>query len=185
MFVDSIFIIFISVCTALFSEGLTWLLVYRTEKYQGLKADVERQCKKIEKKKESTDMSDLKSKKKLEKEEERLKTTNREISMVKMKSLFFIGITFTALLSMFSTIFEGRVVAHLPFTPLSYVQSLSHRNLLGDDLTDCSFIFYYILVTACVRQNIQKGLGFAPSRAASKHGPGIFTPQQNASGKLF
>ena len=26
--------------------GLTWLLVYRTEKYQRLKAEVEKQCKK-------------------------------------------------------------------------------------------------------------------------------------------
>ena len=29
-----------------FISGLTWLLVYRTEKYQKLKADVDRQCKK-------------------------------------------------------------------------------------------------------------------------------------------
>ena len=31
-----------------FIPGLTWLLVYRTEKYQRLKTDVERQCKKSE-----------------------------------------------------------------------------------------------------------------------------------------
>ena len=48
------------------------------------------------------------------------------------------------------------------------IQGLSHRNLLGDDMTDCSFIFLYILCTMSIRQNIQKALGFAPSRAASK-----------------
>lgn len=41
--------------------------------------------------------------------------------------------------------FDGRVVAKLPFTPISWVQGLSHRNLSGDDYTDCSFIFLYIL----------------------------------------
>lgn len=185
MWVDAVFIIFISTCTALLGEGLTWFLVYKTEKYQRLKAEVEKQCKKIEKKKETSDLSDAKNKKKLEREEERLKTTNRDLSMVKMKSLFFIGITFTALLSMFNTIFEGRVVAHLPFTPISWVQGLSHRSLPGNDLTHCSFIFFYILCTMSIRQNIQKALGFAPSRAASKHAPSIFSPQQNTSPLKF
>jgi len=185
MWVDAVFTLFISVCTALFGEGLTWLLVYRTEKYQRLKTEVERQAKKIEKMKENADLSDVKNKKKLEKDEEKLKVTNRDLSMVKMKSLFFIGITFTALLSMFNTIFEGRVVAHLPFWPVSWIQGISHRNLSGEDYYECSFIFFYILCTMSIRQNVQKALGFAPSRAASKHGPSIFAPQQNNAGLRF
>lgn len=48
--------------------------------------------------------------------------------------------------------FDGRVVAKLPFIPLSYIQGLSHRNLLGEDYTDCSFIFLYILCTMSIRQ---------------------------------
>lgn len=36
--------------------------------------------------------------------------------------------------------------------PLSYIQGLSHRNLLGEDFTDCSFIFLYILCTMSIRQ---------------------------------
>ncbi|RXG69484.1 Calcium load-activated calcium channel [Armadillidium vulgare] len=158
MWADTIFIVIISICTALFGEGLTWLLVYRTEKYQKLKA---------EKKKESHgEMADRQQKKKIEREEEKLKNSNRDLSMVKMKSMFAIGFAFTALLSMFNSIFDGRVVAKLPFTPLSWLQGLSHRNLLGQDYTDCSFIFLYILCTMSIRQNIQKLLGFAPSRTA-------------------
>uniref|UniRef100_A0A1A9W9Y2 Uncharacterized protein n=1 Tax=Glossina brevipalpis TaxID=37001 RepID=A0A1A9W9Y2_9MUSC len=49
---------------------------------------------------------------------------------------------------------------------------LSNRNLLGEDCMDCSFIFLYILCTMFIRQNIQQLLGFALSRAASKHGGG-------------
>ncbi len=42
--------------------------------------------------------------------------------MVKMKSMFAIGFAFTSLLSMFNSIFDGRVVAKLPFTPITWFQ---------------------------------------------------------------
>jgi len=177
MWHDSVIILLISITTALVGEGFTWLMVYRTEKYKKLKGEVEKQCKKLEKKKESiNEASGKQQKKKLEREEEKLKNHNRDLSMVKMKSMFAIGFAFTALLSMFNSIFDGRVVAKLPFVPIGMVQGLSHRNLVGDDFTDCSFIFLYILCTMSIRQNIQKMLGFAPSRAASKQSNNMFAP---------
>merc|ERR1712025_1445701 len=155
--------------------------VYRTDKYQRLKNDIERQTKKLEKKKEAHGDStlDRTQKRKMEREEERLKSTNRDLMMVKMKSMFAIGFAFTSLLSMFNSIFDGKVVAKLPFTPVSWIQGLSHRNLMGQDFTDCSFIFLYILCTMSIRQNIQKALGFAPSRAASKQAGSMWNPDPN------
>uniref|UniRef100_A0A8C5RVC9 Calcium load-activated calcium channel n=1 Tax=Laticauda laticaudata TaxID=8630 RepID=A0A8C5RVC9_LATLA len=47
MFADTVLIVFISVCTALLAEGITWVLVYRTDKYKRLKAEVEKQSKKF------------------------------------------------------------------------------------------------------------------------------------------
>jgi calcium load-activated calcium channel len=129
----------------------------------------------VEKRKENHDSLDKNHKKKIERDEEKLKNNNRDLSLVKMKSMFATGFAFTALLSMFNSIFDGRIVARLPFTPISWIQGLSHRNLPGDDYTECSFIFLYILCTMSIRQNIQKMLGFAPSRAASKQG-GLFAP---------
>ncbi|KAM8999318.1 calcium load-activated calcium channel isoform 1-T1 [Sarcophilus harrisii] len=153
MFADTLLIVFISVCTALLAEGITWVLVYRTDKYKRLKAEVEKQSKKLEKKKETiTESAGRQQKKKIERQEEKLKNNNRDLSMVRMKSMFAIGFCFTALMGMFNSIFDGRVVAKLPFTPLSYIQGLSHRNLLGEDYTDCSFIFLYILCTMSIRQ---------------------------------
>ncbi|XP_045193875.1 calcium load-activated calcium channel-like [Mercenaria mercenaria] len=180
MLADCLLIIFISICTAFLGEGLTWLLVYRTEKYKKLKAEVEKQSKKLEKQKE-VEASDRSQKKKIERQEERLKNNNRDLSMVKMKSMFAIGFAFTSLLSMFNSIFDGRVVAKLPFVPISFIQGISHRNLAGEDYTDCSFIFLYILCTMSIRQNIQKMLGLAPSRAASKQGGGFFSPPTQMS----
>jgi len=180
MLEDTLLILFIAVATALFSEGLTYLLIYRTEQYKKLTAEVEKNTKKLEKKKEAVaDISKQSGqKKKIERVEERLKSHNRDLSMVKMKSMFAIGFTFTALMGMFNSIFDGRVVAKLPFIPLSWFHGLSHRNIRGEDFTDCSFIFFYILCTMAIRSNIQKLLGFAPSRAVSKAGGGLFSPPQ-------
>lgn len=175
MWSDTVLIIFISLCTAFLGEGLTWLLVYRTDKFQKLKAEIEKQSKKLEKRKETLgDSLDKQHKKKIERDEEKLKNNNRDLSLVKMKSMLATGFAFTALLSMFNSIFDGRIVARLPFLPISWIQGLSHRNLPGDDYTECSFIFLYILCTMSIRQNIQKLLGFAPSRAASKQSGGLF-----------
>ncbi|XP_060546177.1 calcium load-activated calcium channel isoform X1 [Pantherophis guttatus] len=162
-------------------SGITWVLVYRTDKYKRLKAEVEKQSKKLEKKKETiTESAGRQQKKKIERQEEKLKNNNRDLSMVRMKSMFAIGFCFTALMGMFNSIFDGRVVAKLPFIPLSYIQGLSHRNLLGEDCTDCSFIFLYILCTMSIRQNIQKLLGLAPSRAATKQAGGFLGPPPQA-----
>lgn len=46
MWSDTLLIVFISICTALLGEGLTYGLVYRTDKYQKLKTEVEKQSKK-------------------------------------------------------------------------------------------------------------------------------------------
>jgi len=129
MYADTLFILSISIFTAFLGEGLTWLLVYRTETYKKLKFEVEKQSKKLEKQKEVVgETSDRSSKKKIERQEERLKNNNRDLSLVKMKSMFAIGFCFTALLSMFNSIFDGRVVAKLPFIPFSLIQNLSQES---------------------------------------------------------
>lgn len=46
MLSDSLLILFISIFTALLSEGLSWFLIYRTEKYKRLQIEVEKQTKK-------------------------------------------------------------------------------------------------------------------------------------------
>lgn len=129
---DCLLIIAIAFGTALAGEGITWLLVYRSDHYKRLKADMDKKTKKLEKKKQEVgDTNDKNIKRKLEREEERLKATNRDMSMFKMKSMFAIGLAFTALLSTFNSIFEGRVVAKLPFYPIGFIQGLSHRNLVS------------------------------------------------------
>ncbi|XP_055332280.1 calcium load-activated calcium channel-like [Paramacrobiotus metropolitanus] len=175
MIADAVLIIVVSFIASAIGEGLTWLLVYRTDRYKKLKAEIDRQVKKVEKKKKEETAVSRNKKKMLDREEGKLKHNNRELSMVKMKSIFAIGVAFSAMLSIFSALFEGKVVAKLPFIPFGLFQGLSHRNLLGSDYTDCSYLFLYILCTMSIRQNLQKILGFAPARSSNQNA-GFFTP---------
>ncbi|CAI8039014.1 Calcium load-activated calcium channel [Geodia barretti] len=53
MLEDSLLIVFVSFCTAFLSEGILYLLVYRTEHYNRLKTEVERRSKKLERQREN------------------------------------------------------------------------------------------------------------------------------------
>uniref|UniRef100_A0AC34QG87 Phenylalanine--tRNA ligase beta subunit n=1 Tax=Panagrolaimus sp. JU765 TaxID=591449 RepID=A0AC34QG87_9BILA len=174
MYLDALLVIGIAFLTAALGEGLTYLMVYRTDEYKRLTNLMERKTKQVEKRKGTAESAAATKadKKKLEREEDQLKGANKAMSMFKMKSVFAIGITFTALLNVFSSMFEGHVVAKLPFYPISLIQSISHRNLIGNDYTDCNFVFLYILCTMTIRQNMQKFLGFAPSRAVARQNQG-------------
>jgi hypothetical protein len=92
--------------TASLAEGLTWLLVYRTEKYQKLKAEVDRQSRKLEKRKEAfgETVTSKNQKRRLNLEEEKLKSNNRDLSAVRMKSMMAIGFCFTALLGTLNSV---------------------------------------------------------------------------------
>ena len=47
-FFDALPIVIAAIFTAAFSEGLSWLLIYRTESYKELKKTIELQSKKVD-----------------------------------------------------------------------------------------------------------------------------------------
>ena len=48
MLADSLLIVFVSFCTAFLSEGILYVLVYRTDHYTRLKTEIEKRSKKCE-----------------------------------------------------------------------------------------------------------------------------------------
>lgn len=55
--------------------------------------------------------------------------------------------------------FDGRVVAKLPFEPFGFVSGITHRNIPGNNMQECSFLFIYILSSLFFRNNIMKLAG--------------------------
>lgn len=155
--------------TTALSEGIVWATTYRTTKYKGMKADLEKGAKKLEKMKEEIlTKNDVKIAKKIEREEERLKAASKDLQACKSKSMIVIAIMTISIMTMLNKYYSGMIVAKLPFEPFGFIRGIAHRNLEGEDFTDCSFIFLYILCNMSLRSSFQKLCGFNTSRAVDK-----------------
>ena len=150
--------------SASFAELVSWYLVYRTPAYKSVKSQIERVAKKLDEKKGEQAKAKKHDRvvKKLEKE---LKRAKMVMQAQTFRSTFILAIVMIVLMSYMNSYYAGVVVAKLPFVPFSFIQSLSHRNLEGDDMTDCSMIFLYVVAGMGVRANLKKILGHEPPKA--------------------
>lgn len=176
---DSLTVVGISLCTALVCEAISWLLIYRTSSYKSLKSTIDKASKKLETMK-TTDASPAASillkksskTKKMDRVETSLKESSRDLSIFKFKSGGVVALVLFMVFGLLNSLFEGKAVAKIPFVPIRLVQKMSHRGLPGDDMTDCSMAFLYLLCSISIRTNLQKFLGFSPPRGAA--GAGLF-----------
>ena len=143
--------------------GISWLLIYRTPEYQKNKREVERLQAKgkstfhklysvdtrhnefhgtVDAAKKETHSIDKKKvkQKQLQKNEKDLQQINMKLTMTKMKSFFFLMLLMVASYALLNSLYEGQPVVQLPFTPIGFIQGLSHRGLSGEDYTQGSAV---------------------------------------------
>jgi calcium load-activated calcium channel len=135
-------------------------MIYSKPIYQTLTKDIESLARKVEQKREEGDTIDKVSKKKNVQMEDRLKALQSEMTTLKFKSTIMIGLFLIVTMSSLSNYFDGIPVARLPFEPISLIRSMTHRGLGGEDYTECSYIFIYMMASFLLRGNIQKIFGF-------------------------
>ncbi|KAL6880125.1 hypothetical protein ACP4OV_011690 [Aristida adscensionis] len=180
--------------TAMLSEAIFWLLIYRTATYNSLRASIERHSRKLDALKSAASAGDGASgssstlgssgagatsssgsrAKKMDRVETSLKDAAQELSLAKLKSGAVVAAVLFVVFDLLNSLFEGRAVATLPFAPVPLVQSMSHRGLPRTDPTDCSMVFLYFFCSMSIRTNLQKLLGFAPPRVAAAAAGGLF-----------
>ncbi|PWA47170.1 hypothetical protein CTI12_AA500270 [Artemisia annua] len=170
---DSLTIVATSFLTAVVCEAISWLLIYRRTSYKSLKTAIDKASKKLETMKTDNMVSKKNKAKKIDRVETTLKESTRDLSLFKFKSGTVVALVLFIVFGLMNSLYEGRVVAKLPFVPFKIVQKMSHRGLRGDDYTDCSMAFLYFLCSISIRTNLQKFLGFSPPRGAA--GDGLFT----------
>src|SRR3989338_8753911 len=137
-------LLFASFLNGIFTEGITWVLIYRTEEYQSTKQTIDKLSKKVERNK-AVVIPSKKTKKKLERNEATLKELNAEMQKSKFKSTFAVMFCLVALYNLLSSWLDGVIVAKLPFVPIGFLQGWTHRNLPGTDFSDCAFLFIYVV----------------------------------------
>lgn len=183
---DSLAVVGISFCTAIVCEAISWILIYRTNSYKNLRNSIDKAAKKLETMKTDTNskISAKKSKtKKIDRVESSLKESSRDLSLFKFKSGGVVALVLFVVFGLLNSLFEGKVVAKLPFKPFGLIMKMSHRGLQGNDSTDCSMAFLYFLCSISIRTNLQKLLGFSPPRGASA---GLFPlPDPKTNWKCF
>lgn len=172
--------------SALLSEAFAWYMIYRTSDYHRLKNNLDKANKRLDKKKLEEPVAVLKSTtvgtkaakgkdkkgneskqdKKLTMLEKEVESTNRDLTLFKMKTnmatMMMHLFTFYAL----KTQYEGIVVARLPFEPFAMIRGLSHRGISGDDYRECGVILIYVLCSMAIKPNLQRALGHAPPKTA-------------------
>lgn len=175
-YVDALVVVGVSVMAALIIEAVAWAVVYRTARYEGMKAVIKRTSRKVEGRQKRSKGGQLRDKKK-DRYETSLKEATSHMTQAKVQLGVVTSVTLLVVFGYLSSLFDGKVVAKLPFKPFSFLQKVSHRSLPGDDATDCAMAFVYMLCSMSIRPNLQKLLGFAPPRGAG--GPGLFAlPEQ-------
>lgn len=160
----------VSILSGLAIEGISWVLVYRTPNYKRLKAELERTNKRLEAMRSSVTPASQKDKKnKKEKRlEENMSSVSRDLTATKFKTGIITGVLLLVLYQVMNRYVSGKVVAKLPFIPLTFMQRVTHYKLEGDDFTDCAATFIFVLSSVGLRSNLQKLLGTTPPRAVAQ-----------------
>eukprot|EP01068_Selenidium_serpulae_P004577 Selendium_serpulae@DN3644_c1_g1_i1.p4 len=158
---DTVVVLIFGLIGALISEGLPWLFVYRKPTFMGLKNDFVKAHRKIEHEKLYRSKT-AKKDSKIKGQEEQQQRRSQQIQMTRMKANFMSIIVFVVVVPVLYGIYDGVVVAKLPFTPKLMVATLSHQTLGGNDFTDCSMMFLYAVSAMFFRNNLQRLMGTTP-----------------------
>lgn len=166
-FFDGAQIIVLALLTNCISEALLWHTTYKTTKYKGMKLELEKGTKKLEKmKKEMETKNDPKLSKRIEQEESRLKFSQKDLTQCKSKSMMVVSFLTIFCMYFLRKFFAGKIVAVLPFEPIWMIKSLAHSGLEGEsEITQCGFIFIYVLSNVSLKASISKFCGFTTTRA--------------------
>ncbi len=156
-----------SVVASFTIEGLSWLLVYRTANFKRLQSELDRSSRKLEVIKAAPSTATKKDKKQTRLEDQ-LKSTSQQLNATRFRTGLITSGLLLLLYRLITTALDGVVVAKLPFEPPGFMQKVTHAGLMGSDITDCSAAFMYVVGAVGIRTNVQKLMGFAPSRAAAK-----------------
>eukprot|EP00892_Ulva_mutabilis_P002498 jgi/Ulvmu1/12249/UM086_0040.1 len=150
-----------TVLAVVLNEMLSWLLVYRTDRYTRLKQNLLQAEKRLETLKSNT-VSTAKSKKKKEtRTESQMKANMAELQKTRTVTMMVNGVLMLIFYQVLARGFKGVAVAKMPFEPLPLLRYFTHRGLPADsDPCDVSVSFVYLLCQVMLRTVVSKTFNF-------------------------
>ncbi|KAJ1982230.1 Calcium load-activated calcium channel [Dimargaris cristalligena] len=152
------------------AEYMGYRLVYSTEDYQFLKESLARTQKRLaqEEDNDSGTGNPKRRERRLEELRKQIKTNQSRASGMTMRlSLMTAALQIAAFYVLGSVLLPGVTVAKLPFEPFGLVQGLSHRGLEGDNPTDCSPVFLFVVASLFTKAAIQRYFNLSIRQASA------------------
>eukprot|EP01070_Trichotokara_eunicae_P010009 Trichotokara_eunicae@DN6230_c0_g1_i10.p1 len=165
---DTLAVVLTALAVACTSEGVSWFFFFRKDDFKELTSSINRISGKLDAKRET--MKPGKKETRLQAQEETLKRKIQEYQTLRMKAGFSSSLLYIVFVPMIYQAFDGIVVAKLPFVPILMFRTLAHQSLGGNDFTDCSMMFLYVVSLTSFRANIQKLVGNSTPKAVKAVG---------------
>ncbi|KAJ2550391.1 hypothetical protein EV175_004089 [Coemansia sp. RSA 1933] len=149
------------------SEAVSYALVYRTDEFQHLKQKIIQNELKLDEEKQALGSSSGKHRqRRIESIEAMLSATRSKAGGLQLRSTLVVGVMQLVFIYIVNLLFSGKIVATLPFEPLSMFRSLIHRGLPEDSPSNaCSATFIFVLgglvfkamLDRCLQLGLPKG----------------------------
>ncbi|KAJ1655513.1 hypothetical protein IWQ61_004746 [Dispira simplex] len=163
MWISALQVFLIALANAGSAEYLGYRLVYGTEDYQNIKRGLARATAKLESEESGADSGNpRKRQRRIAELKKQVKVYKEKATSMTMRTtLLMAGLQIAVFYCLNSVGYSGVVVAKLPFIPFGFIQGLSHRNLPGEDATDCSAVFLFVVSSLFIRNVLQRYFDFS------------------------
>jgi len=88
-----------------------------------------------------------------------LRHLKKQLFKARIVSSFIVGLCMLFIMKVVFWRYEGVIVARLPFKPVGIFSNVTHNLLEGEDYSQCSVAFLYLLALLTLRNTIRKLLG--------------------------
>jgi len=117
-----------------------------------------------------------KNEKRLQKE---LRLLSGSLLQMRTRVMMLFSVTMIGLVWALNSACAGIVAAKLPFEPFAILHPLTHRGLAGEDYTDCSVAFFFMLCSGAARAFTSKIWGEKLPREVETLGSNIAEIQES------
>jgi hypothetical protein len=102
-------------------------------------------------------------------QEDNFKDYHRQLSGMKARLTMGTAIMMMGSMYLVNNHFYGKIIATLPFQPIGMVSNMSHRGIDGDNMSQVSMTFIYILLQMATRGCASKITGSEGPRMPIEH----------------
>ncbi|PVU93936.1 hypothetical protein BB561_002935 [Smittium simulii] len=167
----------ICICISIVGELINYKLLYSTSKYNSLKKNIIVAKKKLELEEADSSSNVTKQKRKIAQVKAQLELYAKESSTIQLRALLISSVLQFFFMYIIGSVYENRVIAKLPFTPMYFFQGFTHRGLEGEDFTQCSALFVFILNSMSAKPIIDNLFGFSLPKVSTGRPEWVTNPE--------